>query len=112
MKTTDEWRRLGQDDPLYAVAAHEGARGAWDDEAFYGLGRQDWSDFEARWRQYEPSLGGTAVEIGCGAGRITHRMTDVFDRVVGLDVSPEMIERAKKVAPTAEFRNVNDTRVP
>ena len=38
---------------------------------------------------------GTAVEIGAGLGRVCRALADRFDRVVGLDVSPEMVERAR-----------------
>ena len=37
----------------------------------------------------------TAVEIGCGNGRVTHRLAARFATVWALDISPEMIARAK-----------------
>lgn len=112
MKTTEEWRRLGKDDPLYAVAAHEGKRRAWKEADFYALGRSDWSDFERYWRRYEPDLRGTVVEIGSGAGRITAPLTGVFDRVIGIDVSPEQLALAGRAAPDADLRLVDATTIP
>jgi SAM-dependent methyltransferase len=47
-----------------------------------------------------------AVEIGSGLGRICLALAERgFDRVVGVDVSPEMVERATQLvtAPTVEF---------
>lgn len=35
-----------------------------------------------------------AVEIGSGLGRVSLALADRFDRVVGVDVSPEMVQRA------------------
>jgi SAM-dependent methyltransferase len=43
---------------------------------------------------------GTAValEIGCGLGRICVALSERFDRVVGVDISSEMLRRAREVA--------------
>lgn len=46
----------------------------------------------------------TAVEIGCGIGRMTRALAARFARVVALDVSPEMIYRARSLG--AELTNV------
>lgn len=37
-----------------------------------------------------------ALEIGCGPGRLLLPLSRTFGRVVGVDVSPEMIERARR----------------
>src|SRR4029077_9437302 len=39
--------------------------------------------------------GGTCVEVGCGPGRMTGALAERFDRVVAVDVSPAMLERAR-----------------
>jgi SAM-dependent methyltransferase len=36
----------------------------------------------------------TVLEIGCGLGRMTHRLAHLADRVIAVDVSQEMLERA------------------
>jgi ubiquinone/menaquinone biosynthesis C-methylase UbiE len=51
--------------------------------------------------------GGTCVEVGCGPGRMTRHLTERFDRVLALDVSPAMLEQARANAPAAEFRLVS-----
>lgn len=55
--------------------------------------------------------GGTCVEVGCGPGRITPFLADRFDRVVAVDVSPGMLERARAAVAAAnvEFRLVSGT---
>ena len=40
-----------------------------------------------------------AVEIGSGVGRVCLALADRFDRVVGIDVSPEMVRRARELVP-------------
>src|SRR6187551_2294381 len=47
--------------------------------------------------------GGTCVEVGCGPGRMTAGLARRFDRVVAVDVSPEMLAQAR--------RNVRDEHV-
>lgn len=97
---------------MFAVAAHDGKRGAWQPDDFYHLGASDWEDFSARWSDYAGDLSGTVVEIGSGAGRITKHLAQTFDRVVGLDVSPDMLALAEGAAPGAEFHVVDGTDIP
>lgn len=100
----------------------ESMRPDWDKRArknaFYYIvsDRQDWnvSDFlESGERDYQQlvqpvldrfgfsSEGRTALELGCGAGRMTHSLSTHFGRVIAFDVSPEMLERAREVLPNA-----------
>jgi SAM-dependent methyltransferase len=48
---------------------------------------------------------GLAVEIGCGLGRICQGLAERFDRVVGVDISPEMLKQAREHVqdPKVEF---------
>jgi ubiquinone/menaquinone biosynthesis C-methylase UbiE len=57
--------------------------------------------------------GGTCVEIGCGPGRMTGALAGRFDRVLAVDVSPAMVERARAAAPgqNVEFRVVSGDRL-
>jgi ubiquinone/menaquinone biosynthesis C-methylase UbiE len=112
LATDREWQALARLDPLYVVAAWPGRRGAWTPEDFYAVGDSDVADAVARWRRYEPSLQGTCVEVGCGAGRMTRSLTGVFEHVIGLDVSEEMLELAAKAAPDAELKLVSGTSIP
>ena len=43
------------------------------------------------------------LEIGCGEGHQTVHLTDLAERVTGLDVSETAIERARRRLPEAEF---------
>jgi SAM-dependent methyltransferase len=85
----------------------------WTEEEFYDVGRMDWEDFRSQWVHYAGELRGTCLEIGCGAGRLTRQLSAEFNRVVALDVSADMIERARAAAAdNAEFHQVEGTRVP
>src|SRR5438067_572320 len=99
-KTTAEWRHLARVDPLYVIATRPGKEGAWEREEFYATGRSDWSDFHRHWSHYWPELGGTCLEIGCGAGRVTHALAPDFERVVAIDVSADMLALARDAVPS------------
>jgi len=62
--------------------------------------------------RHRPQLAGRSIfEIGCGGGRDTRELVEVAHRVVALDVSARSIERARTVAPAAEFHR-QDVRAP
>lgn len=44
-----------------------------------------------------PPSGDLAVEIGSGLGRICLALSERFDRVIGIDISPEMVSRARSL---------------
>lgn len=97
MRSNDEWREFGVQDPLWGVASwtgkNRGSAQAWTDSAFYALGA-DWLDFEQHWERYGLAKG-KCLEIGCGAGRMTAHLSCSFERVVAIDVSSGMIDYAK-----------------
>lgn len=57
--------------------------------------------------------GGVCVEVGCGPGRLSVGLAERFDRLVGVDVSPAMVERARAAvpAPNASFHAVSGERL-
>lgn len=60
----------------------------------------------------DPSRG-TCVEVGCGPGRMTAVLAERFDRVVAVDVSEGMLQRARAAvtAPNVDFRLVAGDRL-
>jgi SAM-dependent methyltransferase len=96
-----------------------GARQTWDalaarPETFVGdpaRGREELAGLFGRLGA-DPH-GGTCVEVGCGPGRMTAALAERFDRVLGLDVSPAMLEQARSNVPNAnvEFRVISGERL-
>ena len=93
------WDALGERDPLWAVLTHPDARGQrWDVGAFFEAGRKQvdaavgFAVDDLGW----PLLKGSALDFGCGVGRLTQALCDHFDRVVGVDIAPSMIECAER----------------
>jgi SAM-dependent methyltransferase len=90
----DRWRRFARDDPMFHIASN---RRRWDPEDFLEGGRPtvaravEWAGPEL---PHE-----TALEIGCGLGRMLVHLAERFDRVYGVDIAPEMIEGARELVP-------------
>src|SRR5215216_2564240 len=74
-----------------------------------GHGRDTWrvGDMRATWDALagdpDAYVGdprrGRCVEVGCGPGRMTGALAQRFERVIAVDVSPEMIARARRNVP-------------
>jgi len=112
-----EWKMWGDKDPLWAVTTWKDKDktgiNPWTDADFYELGRKDWSDFIKHWTSYGV-IPSTAVEIGCGAGRLTKHMASVFGHIHALDISPGMIEYAKARVqePNITFHLIDGESIP
>lgn len=113
-----EWKRWGASDPLFAVATIPGRERSgsqpWTPEEFYAHGKKEAAVFLAMWTQYLGAMpSGTLLEIGCGAGRLTHALADQFARVLALDVSEQMQALARERCPAhVEFLLTDGPRIP
>lgn len=80
------------------------------EEAFFASGREDYARYVRPFLEkmrFDPR-GKSALEIGCGIGRLARCLAEDFGEVVGVDVSPEMIARAKAAAvPRTRFQAVS-----
>lgn len=90
----DEWDHLANEDALqHAYPALDGR----DEDAFWRSGE------ELVRSAIEPELAGlpgsedgsAALDIGCGPGRVLRPLAAHFDEVHGVDVSAEMVRRAR-----------------
>ena len=96
-----DWDRRARVDSRYWVSATEDA-----DEASYLESGQ--RDVEALLQGLEGRIGPEArvLDLGCGIGRMTAGLVGRFAEVVGVDVSPEMIDEARRLhgaAPGLRF---------
>ena len=89
-----------------------GSRAYWDDaarhdaawyvatghvqetEEFFAQGVSE-TDAFLRFCGIDPGSDGTVLEIGCGVGRMTRRLSELFGSVVAVDVSEEMLCRCR-----------------
>ena len=49
-------------------------------------------------------VGTKAVDFGCGTGRSTRFIRQLGFEVIGIDISPEMISRAREIDPEGDYR--------
>jgi 2-polyprenyl-3-methyl-5-hydroxy-6-metoxy-1,4-benzoquinol methylase len=92
------WNSLARTDPLWAVLSVPEKKGRkWDTEEFFREGRAE-VDAVLAVLESEGYLvpHGKALDFGCGVGRLSQRLADYFDHVVGVDISSEMLALARK----------------
>jgi SAM-dependent methyltransferase len=92
-----EWDALARRDPLWAILTDPGKKeDRWDPDEFFETGKHELNSVLTRCDQLGyPRQRRAALDFGCGVGRITQALADHFDRSVGVDISPTMIERAR-----------------
>jgi SAM-dependent methyltransferase len=95
----DDWSRLGQEDPLWAVYVAPGTRGGkWDVEAFFKLGQQEVDGALAELEGLGLHPGRRrALDFGCGVGRLSQALAGHVDQVIGLDIAPSMLAKAREL---------------
>jgi SAM-dependent methyltransferase len=102
MRDTDaDWRELGATQPYWGVITHPDYRTENLTperlESFYASGRQYVDDILDRFeRLFGATPSGPALDFGCGAGRLTEAMAGRMAQATGYDISPGMLEEARK----------------
>ncbi len=99
----DNWTTFGQRDPLYAIMTDAGKEnGGWDESEFFATGVREverYFDIVVRLtaeQRTEPLRLVRALDFGCGVGRLTQALAGLYREVVGVDISPTMLEQARK----------------
>jgi SAM-dependent methyltransferase len=99
------WEAFGREDPLWAVLSNPAKKGRkWDVDEFFGTGEAEIAAAMARLGALgiTPALG-SALDFGCGVGRLTRALAGRFERAVGVDVSLAMIQEARRLNPRLIF---------
>lgn len=100
---THPWEELARQEPYYAVLTDE--RFLKENlskevrEAFFASGEAD----VARIFAALSSSPRSALDFGCGVGRLTRALAKRVDRVVGVDISQTMLAHARANVPAATF---------
>jgi SAM-dependent methyltransferase len=96
-KMRREWDERAKENARYYVAT---AQSEWSDAEYFESGRQNvyheiLTDMGNVCGGKEPKEM-TVLEIGCGSGRITRALSEVFGQVYAVDISGEMVRQAKE----------------
>jgi SAM-dependent methyltransferase len=91
-----DWDARARKNAFHYIASW---RREWDDQSFLHSGEEDFHRLVAPTleRCGLPASGRAMLELGCGAGRMTHSFAKRFERVYAFDLSPEMLRRARKI---------------
>jgi ubiquinone/menaquinone biosynthesis C-methylase UbiE len=86
-----EWNQRASEDAHYYVAF---GRREQDDEEFFATGADVVRALETELKRLRHTR--RALEIGCGPGRLMRPMARHFEEIHGIDISDEMIVRARR----------------
>ena len=106
-----DWTALGSADPLWAVlVSPDGRNRRWSPEDFLATGREEIAGVLA----HIEAIGlhpqrARALDLGCGAGRLTHALAAQFEHVVGVDISPTMLETARSLVTDERCEFIENT---
>ena len=94
------WTTLGEDDPLWAVYVAPGTKGGgWDVDAFFATGAAEVEGALARAVELGLLSGrGTALDFGCGVGRLSAALASRFQEVISVDISSPMIAEGRRLS--------------
>lgn len=109
--TDQTWRDLAREDPYFAVLTLDTARGAAKDPARKAAFMQTGEEFVAlvfaEWPELQATPRGTAVDFGCGVGRLLLPLARRFEKAIGVDVSDDMLAEARANAAEASLANLD-----
>jgi SAM-dependent methyltransferase len=91
------WDRLASQDPMWVILTEPDKAGKWDERAFFESGEREISAALALLRErfcLTPRRR-TAVDFGCGLGRLTQALATHFEHVHGIDISERMVSEAR-----------------
>jgi ubiquinone/menaquinone biosynthesis C-methylase UbiE len=101
-----QWENLGSHDPYWAVLADPKKKGGkWEKDEFFESGRREIEQVMKNLARIRVELRlGTALDFGCGVGRLSRALSRHFERVIGIDISKSMLEEARAQHP--DFPNI------
>jgi SAM-dependent methyltransferase len=112
MSTDSAWEEWGRRDPYYGVITHpKFRRAAMTEEAkreFFGASQNHAEHALAvirkhMHREFAPRR---ILDFGCGVGRLLVAFSNMAEEVIGVDVSPAMLEEAERNCAERHLTNV------
>jgi SAM-dependent methyltransferase len=123
-ETRRVWDEVGKIDPMNYILPGPGGTGArWNPDEFFATGERSVELVLGRLEHLKiPVTFGTALDFGCGVGRLTQALGARFALTYGVDVAPSMVNAAERmnrrgpacrylVNPTEDLRAFQDATV-
>lgn len=93
----DHWDRFGQVDPLWAILTDPSKKnGRWDLAEFFQTGVEEIQTNLRHAMTLHPVPRRRALDFGCGVGRLTQALGEVFEQADGVDIAPSMVALANQ----------------
>ncbi len=94
----ENWETLAERDPLWAILSDPSKRGRqWDPRIFFKSGTAEIDKLMREVRRFGFALRrGTALDFGCGVGRLTQALCGHFEKCYGVDISSTMLAEAAR----------------
>jgi SAM-dependent methyltransferase len=94
-----DWDDLATLDPLWAIRSKRKHKfGRWDIDEFLAEGDRQVEKLVVRAQSLGyPRKWGSVLDFGCGVGRLAPALSSYFDEYRGVDVSTEMVGRAREL---------------
>src|SRR6267378_5944561 len=103
-RSVDDWNTLGETEPYFAVLTEDRflREQMLDDDrdAFFASGDTDIAQILDLIPDFKPR---SALDFGCGVGRLTRALAKRVERVAGVDAAPSMLRLARENVPKATF---------
>ncbi len=92
-----DWEEFAELDSKWAILTDPSKKyKRWDEKDFFKTGRQEVKNLIDLIKNLNINVKfGTALDFGCGIGRLTHHLVKYFEKVYGVDISKKMISDAK-----------------
>ncbi len=89
-------------------------RSTWDRAAEKYAGRNELRPEEAKFLTRYVHKTQRVLDVGCGTGRVTQAIAKITPKVIGIDLSPQMVKQAKLEHPKLSFKVMDaaDLRFP
>jgi len=97
------WERLAKKMDIQSIIGKPMSR-----EEFFETGEKSVAELDAIMDIMGVNKFGSVLDFGCGIGRVSKALVDVFDAVVGVDISDDMVTKAHENVPKATFVRCDD----
>ena len=98
-KLEQDWDDLADLDPFWAILTHKDKKfGKWNLDEFFSTGQKEIDEITTTAKDlHYPLVWNTALDFGCGVGRLGRALAKNFQECYSVDISQIMITKAKEL---------------